>query len=74
MKPHVTGRTKGGMIVDSRARSYPFGDCVLTWRVRERHRWDYTLADAEAVAAWLREREAGYPPLEALMPTQASPS
>ena len=52
----------------------PFGTSASTMEFRGSHRRSYTLADAEAVAAWLREREAGYPPHEALMPTQASPS
>ncbi len=43
-----------------------FGACAPRWS----HRRAYTLADAEAIAEWLREREAGYPPHEALMPTQ----
>ena len=34
---------------------------------RGSHRRSYTLADAEAIVEWLREREAGYPPHEALM-------
>ena len=36
------------------------------------HRSSYTLADAEALAAWLNEREAGYPVHEALMPNTAA--
>ena len=35
---------------------------------RGSHRRDYTLADAEAVAAWLRERETGYAARPGLMP------
>lgn len=34
---------------------------------RGSHRRAYTLEDAEAIVEWLREREAGYPPHEALM-------
>ena len=40
----------------------------LRWAVCPRlHQADYTPADWIAVLEWLREREAGYPPHEALM-------
>jgi len=44
------------------------GAAWLRWAVCQRlHQADYTPADWIAVLEWLREREAGYPPREALM-------
>lgn len=68
--PHVTGTQGGGFIWFGEFRGVAFGLCALTDQVGAVHRRAYTLADAEAIAEWLREREAGYPVHEALMPTQ----
>ena len=65
--PHVTGTQDGGFIWFGAFRKAAFGYCALTNYPGDIHRRAYTLADAEAIAEWLREREAGYPPHEALM-------
>ena len=65
--PYVTGLRDGGFIWYGEFRGVAFGVYAPTSRVGAVHRRSYTLADAEAIAAWLREREAGYPVHEALL-------
>lgn len=37
-----------------------FGPCVREAPFRGSHRREYSVADAEAIVEWLRERDAGY--------------
>lgn len=71
-KTHVTAGFHGGFIWYCGTRKFAFGACAVSTSLREICRRDYTLADAEALAAWLNEREAGYPVHEALMPNTAA--
>lgn len=61
-KVHAITGFQGGVIWYRGAWGFAVGACVVNNVIGEIHRRDYTIADAEALAAWLNEREAGYPP------------